>query len=112
MLVGDISEALRLAAERRVSEARMRMYHPIAMMLATPVETAEEAFTCFEDAQVEDKYDGIRAQVHCGGIDANGRPNRVRIFSRTYDDVTGSFPELVPYFEQFPSPVKIGRAHV
>ena len=99
------AKAARMAAERRVSEARMRMYHPIAMMLATPVETAEEAFTCFEDAQVEDKYDGIRAQVHCGGIDANGRPNRVRIFSRTYDDVTGSFPELVPYFEQFPSPV-------
>ena len=105
MLLGDISEALRLAAERRLSEARMRMYHPIAMMLATPVETAEEAFACFVDAQVEDKYDGIRAQVHCGGMDAAGRPNRVRIFSRTYDDVTGSFPELVPYFEQFTAPV-------
>src|SRR5262249_36838992 len=50
MLLGDISEALRLAAERRLSEAQMRMYHPIAIMLATPVETAEEAFACFEDA--------------------------------------------------------------
>jgi DNA ligase 1 len=105
MLLGDISEALRLAAEQRLSEARMRMYHPIAMMLATPVETAEEAFACFDDAQVEDKYDGIRAQVHCGGMDASGQPNRVRIFSRTYDDVTASFPELVPHFEQFPAPV-------
>jgi DNA ligase-1 len=105
MLLGDISEALRLAAERRLAEARMRMYHPIAMMLATPVETAEDAFACFDDAQVEDKYDGIRAQVHCGGMEASGKPNRVRIFSRTYDDVTGSFPELVPYFEQFPNPV-------
>jgi DNA ligase 1 len=105
MLLGDISEALRLAAQKRLPEARMRMYHPIAMMLATPVESAEEAFACFADAQVEDKYDGIRAQVHCGGMDAGGRPNRVRIFSRTYDDVTGSFPELVPYFERFPSPV-------
>src|SRR5437868_4316339 len=83
----------------------MRIYHPIAMMLATPVESAEEAFACFDDAQVEDKYDGIRAQVHCGGTDASGQPNRVRIFSRTYDDVTGAFPELVPYFEQFPAPV-------
>src|SRR5262249_25888061 len=105
MLLGDISEALRLAAERRLSEAQMRMYHPIAMMLATPVETAEEAFACFEDTQVEDKYDGIRAQVHCGGVSPDGQPNRVRIFSRTYDDVTGSFPELGPYFEQFPAPV-------
>ncbi len=105
MLLGDISEALRLAAMHRLPKARMRMYHPLAMMLATPAESAQEAFTCFEHAQVEDKYDGIRAQVHCGGRDAAGRPNRVRIFSRTYDDVTASFPELVPNVDRFPQPV-------
>ena len=37
---------------------------------------------------VEEKYDGIRAQVH---KDKNGK---VRIFSRTLDEVT-EFPELV-----------------
>jgi ATP-dependent DNA ligase I len=101
MLLGDISETLRLAAAHRLAEAKMRMYHPIGMMLATPIQSAEDAFACFTHAQLEDKYDGIRAQVHCGGGSPEGGPNRVRIFSRTYDDVTGSFPELIGYFQRF-----------
>ncbi len=105
MLLGDISETLRLAAAGRLAEAKMRMYHPIGMMLATPVQSAEEAFSCFTHAQLEDKYDGIRAQAHCGGRTPEGDPNPVRIFSRTYDDVTGSFPELIGYLQRLPRPV-------
>jgi DNA ligase-1 len=87
MLLGDISETCRLAVEGRLGEARMRLFHPIGFMLASPVESAEEAFTFFEHAVVEDKYDGIRAQAHCSD-------GQVRLFSRTLDDVTDSFPEL------------------
>jgi DNA ligase-1 len=89
MLVGDIGEAVVLAANDKLSEARMRLFHPIGFMLATPVENAEEAFTEFEHALVEDKYDGIRAQVHISR-------DKVRIFSRTLDEITDSFPELIP----------------
>jgi DNA ligase-1 len=46
-------------------------------------------------AQIEDKYDGMRAQIHCGDA---AQPGRVRIFSRTRDDVTESFPELAEWF--------------
>ncbi len=90
MLLGDIGGTLRLAAEHRLDQARMRLFHPIGFMLASPAADAEEAFQYFEHAQVqiEDKYDGIRAQAHCGG-------GQVRLFSRTLDEVTGSFPELV-----------------
>ena len=77
----------------------MRLFHPLGFMLASPAETAEEAFGEFQDAVVEDKYDGIRAQAHCGR-DASGKP-RVRIFSRTLDDITESFPELVPGLAAF-----------
>jgi DNA ligase-1 len=91
MLLGDIGETLRLAAEDRLSEAQMRLFHPIGFMLAAEVKSSEEALSYFSDAQVEDKYDGIRAQVHCG-------EGKVRIFSRTQDDVAESFPELVPVF--------------
>ena len=66
----------------------MRLFHPIGFMLASPAADAAEAFEYFEHALVEDKYDGIRAQAHCGG-------GQVRIFSRTLDEVTPSFPELV-----------------
>src|ERR1700756_5625548 len=87
MLLGDIAETLRLAADRNLGHARMRMFHPIGFMLASPVQTTEEAFTYFEHAQVEDKYDGIRAQAHV----ADGE---VRLYSRTLDEITEAFPEL------------------
>jgi DNA ligase-1 len=87
MLLGDIGETVRLAASHQLGEAKMRLFHPIGMMLASPVESASEAFEYFTNAAVEDKFDGIRAQVHADG-------EQVRIFSRTLDEVTGSFPEL------------------
>jgi DNA ligase-1 len=46
-------------------------------------------------AFLEDKYDGMRAQLHCGDPD---QPGRVAIYSRNRDDVTASFPELAEAF--------------
>jgi DNA ligase 1 len=89
MLLGDIGKTLRLAAEGRLSEAKMRLFHPIGFMLASPAESAEDALSYFQNALVEDKYDGIRAQAHCSG-------DTVHFFSRTRDEITESFPEL-PY---------------
>ena len=94
MLLGDIGATLLLAAEHRLGEARMRLFHPIGFMLASPAADAEEAFQYFEHAQVEDKYDGIRAQAHCGS-------GQARLFSRTLDEVTLSFPELVGPLSDF-----------
>jgi len=87
MLLGDIGETLRLAAKGKLSEARMRLFHPLGFMLAGSAASAEEALSYFQNALVEDKYDGIRAQAHCSGTE-------VRFFSRTRDDITESFPEL------------------
>jgi DNA ligase 1 len=92
MLLGDIGETLQLAAKNSPGEAgltdvKMRLFHPLGFMLASPTQSAEEALSHFENALVEDKYDGIRAQAHCSG-------GEVRIFSRTRDEITESFPEL------------------
>src|SRR6202795_3450363 len=87
MLLGDLGETLRLASAGRLAEARLRLFHPIDFMLASPVESSEEALSYFQNASVEDKYDGIRAQAHVSG-------GEVRIFSRTRDEITESFPEL------------------
>ncbi|MGA3196226.1 MAG: ATP-dependent DNA ligase [Terriglobales bacterium] len=89
MLLGDLGETLRLAASGKLGEARLRLFHPIDFMLASPVESAEEALSYFENAAVEDKFDGIRAQAHIS-------EGKVRLFSRTRDDITESFPELPP----------------
>jgi DNA ligase-1 len=98
MLLGDIGATLELAATHRLDHAHMRLFHPIGFMLASPAASAEEAFDYFEHAQVEDKYDGIRAQAHVGD-------GRVRLFSRTLDDVSQSFPELRATLSKVPSEV-------
>jgi DNA ligase 1 len=87
MLLGDIGEALRYAAEGKLAQAEMRLFHPLGFMLASPAESAGDALAYFHNAWVEDKYDGIRAQAHCSG-------DEVKIFSRTRDEITESFPEL------------------
>jgi DNA ligase 1 len=87
MLLGDIGDTLRLAVEGKLAEAKMRMFHPIGFMLASPIESAEEGLSYFAEAAVEDKYDGIRAQAHVSG-------GEVKFFSRTRDEITESFPEL------------------
>jgi DNA ligase 1 len=87
MLLGDIGETLRFAAAGKLGDAKMRLFHPIGFMLASPAATAEEALSYFTSAAVEDKYDGIRAQAHVSG-------DEVRLFSRTRDDITESSPEL------------------
>jgi len=87
MLLGDLGETLRLACMGKLADARLRLFHPIDFMLASPVASSEEALSYFPNASVEDKYDGIRAQAHVC-------QREVRIFSRTRDEITESFPEL------------------
>jgi DNA ligase-1 len=91
MLLGDLGETLRLGSAGKLADARLRLFHPIDFMLASPVESSEEALSYFQNASVEDKYDGIRAQAHVS-------QGEVRIFSRTRDEITESFPELPAAF--------------
>jgi DNA ligase 1 len=100
MMTGDIGETLHSAAKNELNRATVRLFHPLGFMLAAPVENAQALFDeqpGFETLplQVEEKYDGIRAQIH---KDRNGK---VRIFSRTLDEVT-EFPELVPAIRELP----------
>ncbi|HTZ47275.1 MAG TPA: ATP-dependent DNA ligase [Verrucomicrobiae bacterium] len=103
MMTGDIGETLALAAQDQLATAAVRLFHPLGFMLATPIETPNDLFdekTSVADTNtrsffVEEKYDGIRAQIH---KDTHGK---VRIFSRTLDEVT-EFPELIAPISQLP----------
>ena len=87
MLTGDIGEALRLAATGQLAEAQLRLFHPVGFMLANAAETPADLVSAFPQGGVaEDKYDGIRAQVHKASA-------RVKLFSRTLDELV-EFPEL------------------
>ena len=89
MLTGDTGETAVLAKEGRLEEARLRLLHPIKFMLASPAEDAAEILTRLgPEVWVEDKYDGIRAQLHRRGPEA-------RLYSRDMHDISGQFPEIV-----------------
>ena len=92
MLVGEPGEAAALAREGRLGEAALHVGRPIRFMLATPVaDSAEVMRRVGEEAWIEDKYDGIRAQLHLDGDTAAGP----RLFSRDLNDITRSFPEVI-----------------
>ncbi len=89
MITGDVGETAVLAKEGRLDEARLRLTHPIKFMLASPAEGAAEIMTRLgPTVWVEDKYDGIRAQLHRRGGEA-------RLYSRDLHDISDQFPEIV-----------------
>ena len=110
MLLGDIGRTALLASRKELHSAELSMFRPIKCMLATPEPTAEavwERFTVAADVDrgrsgsqipstvyVEDKFDGIRAQLHRSR-------DGVEIFSRDLRRITGQFPELVDQARRF-----------
>jgi DNA ligase-1 len=88
MLLGDITDVLRLAAAGQLSSVQLELFRPISVMLASPAETPADLVAAFPNgALIEDKFDGIRAQAHKSA-------SKVEIYSRTLDRVT-EFPELL-----------------
>ena len=97
MLLGDIGAAAVLALKGELQRAELSLFRPIKSMLASPEPTAEaiwERFAGKEIVYVEDKFDGIRAQLH---RDAG----RAEIFSRDLRRMTDQFPELADYAREF-----------
>ena len=92
MLLGDIGTTAVLALRKELHRAELSIFRPIKCMLATPEPTAEAIWERFADQKssivyAEDKFDGIRAQLH------RDAP-RVEIFSRDLKRITDQFPEL------------------
>lgn len=100
MLTGDLGETAALAAEAKLDSASLRPFTPIKVMLASPENTAEDIWKRLGDETgevwLEDKFDGIRAQLHCAG-------GRVEIFSRDLRPLTGEFDELIEPADDLPN---------
>ena len=83
--IGDLKSPLRRGQARRGEDAPLPSP---GLHAGEPGKSAEQALSyALRARSVEDKYDGIRAQAHCFD-------GEVRLFSRTRDDITESFPEL------------------
>ena len=101
MLLGDIGETAVRARAAELREVEMRLFHPIKFMLATPAaDLSDIARTMPPEFLVEDKFDGIRAQAHV-------KDQRVAIYSRTMDEITHRFPELIEPLRALPDDVII-----
>jgi len=94
MVLGDIGKVASLAMEGALEKAASRLFAPIKCMLASPEPSAAALWERMkkEHAEpppvwVEDKFDGIRAQLHRDS-------NRVEIFTRDLRRVTGQFAEI------------------
>jgi DNA ligase-1 len=87
-LVTDVGELAVLARRGKLDEASLVVGRPVAFMLATPIETMAAPI---EPAGfvVEDKIDGVRAQVH------RRADGEVAVFARGLDRTTTAFPEVV-----------------
>jgi DNA ligase-1 len=89
MILGDIGETAVRAKHSEFDQLALAMFRPVKFMLATPTETEDEIFATFAGPFfIEDKYDGIRGQLHVSG-------GRAGLYSRTLDDVGNQFPEIV-----------------
>lgn len=94
MLTGDLGETARLAAEGKLDAAEIRPFTPLKCMLASPEESGEDIWERLgenskeEGVWLEDKFDGIRAQLHRSG-------GRVEIFSRDLRPLHAEFHELI-----------------
>src|SRR5207302_451487 len=113
MLLGDIGATASLASQKQLDRAELSIFRPIKCMLATPEPTAEAIWERFIGDErgvaaavsggrakelpvgtpaattvfVEDKFDGIRAQLHRNS-------ERAEIYSRDLRRITDQFPEI------------------
>ena len=88
MLTGDLGETAVRAQAGETAAASIELFKPIRFMLAAAVADATEAMERMGGkAWTEEKYDGVRCQLHRTGT-------RVSLYSRDLRDTTAAFPEV------------------
>jgi DNA ligase-1 len=89
MVTGSLGDTAVLAFNKNLELAEFELFRPVSFMLATPFD--DRLDTAFADYHAEEKFDGMRCQLHVKG-------GRVELFSRDLNSITGVFPELVHQF--------------
>ena len=115
LLLGNIGETAKLALEDRLRDAGVQPFRPVKFMLASPEETAagicerlmaspssrsnetpiengndQSLVTSTATIWLEDKYDGVRCQLHKVG-------SRVALYSRDLKDITDTFHDVAEH---------------
>lgn len=91
MLTGDLGIIAIKAKNHDLSNIAMNPFNPIQVMLPTAQATSTDILARMGNhLYVEDKYDGIRCQLHKVN-------SKVKLFSRDMKETTNQFPEIVDY---------------
>ena len=69
MLTGNLAEVSTLAHRHQLEEARMRLFHPLGFMLASPVDSVEEALERFSPG-------AFGGQGEQSGADVTAEPSK------------------------------------
>jgi DNA ligase 1 len=91
MIAGGIAAVAKAALTRGLEGLHafsIKLFQPLAPMLAQPADDIADAFARIPAASIEWKLDGARVQVHKAGAE-------VRVFTRTGNDVTAAAIEIV-----------------
>ncbi len=86
--LGEVARAIAAKGLDGLEEIHLQLFRPIRAMLAERLETLEEIFERMGKAALEYKYDGLRVQAHLS-------PDKIELFSRHLENITGQFPEIV-----------------
>jgi len=85
---GDLPGVVRAAKAGNLASLEPAVFRPLQFMLASPEPNAEAILERLgAPVWLEEKYDGIRCQLHKQG-------SRVELYSRELRRITGQFPEL------------------
>ncbi|MCA9790509.1 MAG: ATP-dependent DNA ligase [Candidatus Eremiobacteraeota bacterium] len=97
MLTADLARVARLGQRGQAELVSLgpELFRPLRPMLASPTAGLEEALARAGPCQIETKMDGVRVQVH-------RLEDRVRVYSRSLNDITYQVPEVVELARRLP----------
>ena len=91
MFAGNLGAVARVALTEgagALARFAVALHRPVQPMLAQPADDVADAMARLGTAALEWKVDGARVQVHKSG-------DRIRVYTRSLNDVTDSVPEVV-----------------
>jgi DNA ligase-1 len=86
--LGEVARVIAAKGLKGLDEIHLKLFRPIRAMLAERLETLEAILERMGKAALEYKYDGLRVQAHVS-------PEKIQLFSRHLENITGQFPEIV-----------------
>ncbi|GAA0484151.1 ATP-dependent DNA ligase [Streptomyces sp. NPDC046215] len=92
---GAVARELLARGPSALADFRLEVGRPVLPMLAHTAKDVDEAVDRLGPCAVEEKLDGIRVQVHRDGT-------RVRVFTRTLEEITERLPELARVARELP----------